>query len=66
MKQWLILVSFIMTPLLSFSAQPAMDIQLNTAQELCAKARDPLVREQYCRMLDQYEQSSQNKEVVTV
>ncbi|ASQ45061.1 nucleoside triphosphate pyrophosphohydrolase family protein [Legionella clemsonensis] len=40
-------------PLLSFATTVESDKALDTFQELCAKEKDPLKRQNYCHILDQ-------------
>ena len=58
-------------PLLSFAGNAESDKALVTFQELCAKEKDPLKRQNYCHMVDSQSRSQanigiQNKETVIV
>ncbi len=53
----LIIIAGCLVPLLSFAFTTEKYEGLNTFQELCAKERDPLKRQNYCHMLDQYSQA---------
>ncbi|WED42483.1 hypothetical protein [Legionella cardiaca] len=52
MKKLAILIGCLM-PLLSFAANVESDKSLDTFQELCAKEKDPLKRQNYCHIVDQ-------------
>ncbi|KTD13027.1 hypothetical protein [Legionella jamestowniensis] len=52
MKKIAIVIGCLM-PLLSFAAPAEGDKTLDAFQELCAKEKDPLKRQNYCHILDQ-------------
>lgn len=56
MKKLAIVISCLMS-LLSFTTHAETDSALDTFQELCAKEKDPVKRQNYCHVLDQHNQS---------
>ncbi|CEK11753.1 hypothetical protein [Legionella hackeliae] len=56
MKKLAIVIGCFM-PLLSFATTVDSDRNLDTFQELCAKEKDPLKRQNYCHILDQQSHS---------
>ncbi|KTD22051.1 Uncharacterised protein [Legionella lansingensis] len=59
MKKLAIVISCLF-PLLSFAANVDSDRALDTVQELCAKEKDPVKRQNYCNILDQQSHSQAN------
>ncbi|KTC85127.1 hypothetical protein [Legionella brunensis] len=59
MKKLAIVIGCLM-PLLSFATNVESDKSLDTFQELCAKEKDPLKRQNYCHILDQKSHSQAN------
>lgn len=58
-------------PLFSFAAPADMADPVDSYQELCAKERDPIKRQNYCHILDKYSQTTMTvsghpEETVTV
>ncbi|KTD17550.1 hypothetical protein [Legionella jordanis] len=56
MKKLAIIIGFLF-PLMSFASNVDSDRTLATVQELCAKERDPVKRQNYCHILDRQSQS---------
>ncbi|MDI9818446.1 MULTISPECIES: hypothetical protein [unclassified Legionella] len=56
----LAIIAGCLIPLLSFASTSESDRTLNTFQELCAKEKDPLKRQNYCHILDQRNHSQAN------
>jgi hypothetical protein len=52
MKRLAIIIGCLL-PLCSFAKKADNDKALNAVQELCAKEKDPVKRQNYCHILDQ-------------
>ncbi len=57
MKKLIIMIGCLL-PFLSFAATAENTSAVESFQELCAKEKDPIKRQNYCHILDQHSQAA--------